>query len=84
VDLVSYLISVKRTLRTLALLPLLDLPFEPSPNAHKRIEVSRLDIREVEPRDPLWWPHSCVRVLTDGGGVEFRLSGEMRVERTQA
>jgi hypothetical protein len=66
---------VKQTLKTLALLPLLDLPtFEPSPNAHARIEVSRLDIREVERRDPLWWLHSCVlrlRVLTDGGGVEF-------------
>ena len=79
--LVSYLISVfvclhavKQTLRTLNLLPLSDLPaFEPSLNAHTRIEVSRLYIREVERRDPLWWLHSCIlrlRVLTDGG-VEF-------------
>jgi hypothetical protein len=56
-------------------LPLLGPPiFEPSPNAHTRIEVSRLDIYEMERRDPLWWLHSCVlrlRVLTDRGGVEF-------------
>jgi hypothetical protein len=54
---------------------LLDLPtFELSPNVHTRIEVSSLDIREVEPRDPLWWLHSYIlrlRDLTDGGGVEF-------------
>jgi hypothetical protein len=59
------LYAVKETLRTLALLPLLDLPtFEPSPNAHTRIEVSRLAIREVGTQ-----LHSCVlrlRVLTDG------------------
>jgi hypothetical protein len=66
---------VKQTFRTLALLPLLDLPtLEPSSNAHTHIEVSKLDIREVERRDPLWWLHSCVlrfHVFTDGGGVEF-------------
>jgi hypothetical protein len=63
-----------RLLGPLPLLPLLDLlTFELSLNAHTRIEVSRLDIREVERRDPLWWLHSCIlrlRVLTDGG-VEF-------------
>jgi hypothetical protein len=63
------------TFRTLTLLPLLDLPtFEPSLNAYTRIELSRLDIREVERRDPLWWLHSYIlrlRVLTDGGSVEF-------------
>ena len=79
--LISYLISVlvclyaaKQTLRTLTILPLLDLPtFEPSHKAHTRIEMSRLYIREVERRDPLWWLHSCILrlcVLTDGG-VEF-------------
>jgi hypothetical protein len=53
----------------------LDLPIpEPNPNAYARTEVSRLGIREVECRDPLWWLHSYVlglRVLTDGEGVEF-------------
>jgi hypothetical protein len=54
-----FLYAVKQTLRTLALLPLLDLlTFEPSPNARTRIEVSRLDIRKVESRTPLWWLHS--------------------------
>ena len=63
---------MKQTLRILTLLPFLDLPtFESRPNIHIRIEVNRLDIREVERRDPLWWLYSCVlrlRVFTDGGG----------------
>jgi hypothetical protein len=68
------LYTVKQTLRTLALLPLLDLPILNQALTHTRIEVSRLDICEVRRRDPLWWLHSYVlrlRILTDGGGVEF-------------
>ena len=70
---------------TPALLPLLDLPtFEPSPNAHARIDVSRLDTREVERRDPCGGCTLCVlrlHVFTDGGGVEFVCRGEERAER---
>jgi hypothetical protein len=79
---ISYLMCCDRLF---TLLPLLDLPFDISPNAHIRIEVSRLDIRKVERGDHLWWLHSCVlrlHVLTDGGGRRIRLSGEACVERT--
>jgi hypothetical protein len=47
-----------------------------SPNAHTRIEVSRLDIREVECRDPLWWLYSCVlrlHILTRSSAVPVGL-----------
>ena len=63
------------TLRTLTLLPLLGLPtIEPSPNAHTRIEVSMLDIREVERWGPLWWLHFCLlglHVFREGVGIQF-------------
>ena len=81
----SVLYAVKQTLRTLALPAAFGPPtFEPCPNAHTRIEVSRLDIREVERKDALWWLHSLssqVACLYGRRGGRIRLSGEARVER---
>jgi hypothetical protein len=63
-DLVSYLICLcavycERLLGPCTTAAFGPPDFEPSPNARTRIEVKRLDIREVEPRDLLWWLHSC-------------------------